>query len=109
MVQLNALLLLLCLLVSGTVRAQDPSAPKYYDVVGLGSSEGDSTFWYPYPMIALELKDTTAHVVRVRFTSLGILGNVEDTLIQPTHHLDSMTVGYRASLPLLHFSVPATP
>jgi hypothetical protein len=104
-----AVIALIAFAGKATAQAPAPSAPQYYNVLGLGSSEGDSTFWYPYPMVVLELKDTAKHVVRVRFTNLGILGNDEETIIQPTHVIDSMTVGYRANTPLLHFSVPVTP
>ncbi len=101
---------LLLILGAGNAKAQNtPTSPKYYTVVGLGSSEGDSTFWYPYPMVVLETKDTAKHTLRVRFPHLGILGNIEDTLMQPTHILDSVTVGYRSRMPLLHFSTPLTP
>jgi hypothetical protein len=60
-------------------------------------------------MVVLETKDTAKHALRVRFPHLGILGNIEDTLMAPTHILDSVTVGYRSRLPLLHFAVPLTP
>jgi hypothetical protein len=103
-------LLALVLFGAGNALAQNtPTSPKYYHVIGLGTSEGDSTFWYPYPMVVIETIDTAKYALRVRFTGLGILGNVEDTLTQPTHHLDSVTVGYRSRMPLLHFSVPITP
>jgi hypothetical protein len=103
-------LLALMMLGAGSALAQNtPTSPKYYHVVGLGTSEGDSTLWYPYPMVVVEMIDTNQYQLRVRFTALGLLGNVEDTLMQPTHRLDSVTVGYRSTIPLLNFSVPVTP
>jgi hypothetical protein len=104
-----AVLSLVVLCGSNATAQNTPTSPKYYTVVGLGSSEGDSTFWYPYPMVVLEPKDTATYSFRVRFANLGILGNIEDTLTEPTHRLDSITVGYRARIPLLHFSTPITP
>ncbi|HET6512748.1 MAG TPA: hypothetical protein VFH43_11190, partial [Candidatus Kapabacteria bacterium] len=105
----SALLALFMLAASDALAQNTPTSPKYYTIVGLGSSEGDSTFWYPYPMVVLETKDTAKHALRVRFPHLGILGNIEDTLMAPTHILDSVTVGYRSRMPLLHFAVPLTP
>ena len=105
-----AVILLVLLTFGASSRAQtNMSAPIYYNVIGLGSSEGDSAFWYPYPMAVLEMKDTTKYIVRLRFPYLGILGNEEDTLTSPTHLLDSMTFGFRAARPILHFALPSTP
>jgi hypothetical protein len=42
-------------------------ASKYYRIAGLGSSEGDTSNTFPYPTAVLQLLDTNATALNVRF------------------------------------------
>src|ERR1035437_9900156 len=60
-------------------------ASKYYRVVGLGSSSGDTAVrpgGFPYPTAVLQVLDTLHTQVVVRFPELGMLGAREDTVTE---------------------------
>ena len=83
--------------------------PKYYSIVGLGSSEPDTLVKLPHPTAILQLHDTAHTSLVVRFPNLGLLSDIEDTLQAPTAMLPDTAVTYQSHTPLCHLTSPKTP
>lgn len=81
---------------------------KYYRIVGLGSSEGDTTNTFPYPTAILQLLDTTHVQVVVRFPGLGMLGVLEDTETHAAFFVEDTLRGYEPRMPLFLLTFPRT-
>jgi hypothetical protein len=84
------------------------AAAKYYRIVGLGSTEGDSTNTFPYPTAILEELDTAHHHIVVRFPELGMLGLREDTVTAPAFYIGDSLRGYAPQDPLILLAFPKT-
>ena len=84
------------------------AASKYYRIVGLGSTEGDSVNTFPYPTVILQELDTGMTHVVIRFSGLGMLGLREDTVGTPAFYVADTLRGYAPQDPLMMLSFPKT-
>lgn len=106
------LVLVVFLVLSSFLNAANATLPlplersPYFTIVALGS-DGDTARGFPHPMVVLDLLDTTAHSLRVRFTGLGILADQFDTVDRPTVWFDTVAA-YRAAIPLYQVKQPET-
>jgi len=90
-------------------KASEPiGATKYYRVAGLGSSKGDSTKKFPFPIAILQVLDTGHTWIVVRFPELGLLGTSEDTESLPSFKTNDTLLGYRSHEPLYMLTFPRT-
>ncbi|SRR5579883_424160 len=85
-----------------------PKAVKYYRLVGLGSSEGDTTNTFPYPTAILQVLDTVHTRIVVRFPELGMLGIKTDTVTAPTFTVGDTLQAFEAPDALYMLTFPKT-
>ncbi len=85
------------------------AVPKYYSIVGLGSSDDDPSIPLPNPTTIFQMHDT-AHVrLIVRFPGLGLLGTREDTVANPTVVYPDTMMAFQAPDALMQLTGPETP
>lgn len=99
----------LAVLVKTPSWSQEAPGNAYYSIVGLGSSDADSTIPYPFPMAVLELEDTSRFYVRVRFPGLGVLASIEDTVTVPAFKFSDTVAGFRSRNAIYQLRFPKTP